>query len=99
LEQLSVGVFCLQAAPDSPVTSDFAALTLRGTVHHSSSVQSTVGAQGAIAPLAHRKVWCTPDNLVNYSGARLVNYREWLVRLRLGLVHWTLSGAPFFSTL
>jgi hypothetical protein len=29
----------------------------RGTVHHCSSEQSIVGAQGAVAPLAHRTVW------------------------------------------
>jgi hypothetical protein len=28
-----------------------------GTVHYCSSCQTTVGAQGAIAPLAHRTVW------------------------------------------
>jgi hypothetical protein len=36
---------------------------------------------------------------VNYSGARLGETREWMVRLVLGLVHWTLSGAPLGSTL
>jgi hypothetical protein len=36
---------------------------------------------------------------VNYSGARLANFREWLVCLRLGLVHQTVSGAPLGSTL
>jgi hypothetical protein len=72
---------------------------LRGTFHHCSSVQSTVGAQ-------HRTVRCTPDSLVNYSGARPRNSREWHVRLPESLVHRTLSGAhrtlsgaPFFSTL
>jgi hypothetical protein len=36
---------------------------------------------------------------VNYSGARPVKTREWHVRLVLGLVHRTLSGAPLGSTL
>jgi hypothetical protein len=30
----------------------------------------------AVAPLAHRTVWCTPDSPVNYSGA---NSRGWRV--------------------
>jgi hypothetical protein len=70
----------------------------RGTVHHCSSEQSTVGAQGAIAPLVHRTVrWHTrqsggtPDSPVNYSGARLEETREWLVRGLPGLVH---RGCP-----
>jgi hypothetical protein len=36
----------------------------------------------------------TPDIPVNYSGARPEKTREWHVRLVLGLVHRTLSGAP-----
>jgi hypothetical protein len=42
------------ATPDSSVLSDFCALTSN---KHCSSLQSTVGAQGAVAPLAHRTVW------------------------------------------
>jgi hypothetical protein len=38
-------------------------------------------------------VRCTPDSPVNYSRARPVKTREWHVRLVLGLVHRTLSGA------
>jgi hypothetical protein len=38
------------------MTSDFATLTLCGTVHHCSSELSIVGMQGAVAPLAHRTV-------------------------------------------
>jgi hypothetical protein len=60
------------ATPDSPMPSDFC----RGTVHHCSSVQLIVGAQGVVAPLAHRTVRChtgqsngTPDSPVNYNGA------------------------------
>jgi hypothetical protein len=40
------------ATPDNPVPSDFC----RGTVHHCSSDETTVGAQGAVAPLANRTV-------------------------------------------
>jgi hypothetical protein len=44
------------ATPDSPVTSDFC----RGTVLRCSVLQSTVGAQGVVAPLAHWTVrWHT----------------------------------------
>jgi hypothetical protein len=35
---------------------DMCARQLFGTVHHCSSAQSTVGAQGAVAPLDHRTV-------------------------------------------
>jgi hypothetical protein len=72
---------------------------LRGTIHHCSSEQSTVGTQGVVAPLAHWIVRCTPDSPVNYSGGCPWNSREWLVWFRSGLVHQTLSGAPFFNTL
>jgi hypothetical protein len=41
------------ATPDSPVTSDFCAV-LFTTVDFT---QLIVGAQGAVAPLAHRTVW------------------------------------------
>jgi hypothetical protein len=34
-------------------------------------LQVTVGAEGAVAPLAHRTVPCAPDSPVNYSGAPL----------------------------
>jgi hypothetical protein len=78
-------------APDSPVahrtcpvTSDFAALT---SAWHCSSVQLTVDMQGAVVPLAHRTVQCTPDSPANYSGVSPLKSREWLVRLCTGLVH------------
>jgi hypothetical protein len=82
-------------APDSPVTSDFC----DGTVHYCSSAQSAVGAQGAVAPLAHRTVWCTPDSPVNYSGERPAETREWPIWKCTGLVHRIVSGAPQISTL
>jgi hypothetical protein len=47
-------------------------------------------------PLTHSS-YCSagaPNSLVNYSGARLANFREWLVCLCLGLVHRTVSDAP-----
>jgi hypothetical protein len=55
LEWLTVEVLCPLAAPDSPVCSDFAALTsdLR-TVHYSSDIAVDRWAQLTIAPLAHR---------------------------------------------
>jgi hypothetical protein len=110
LELLTVGTLCLFAAPDSPVAHRIvrwpltsALWLLRGTVCHYRLLQSTVGAQGVIAPLDHRTVRCTPDSLVNYSGARPRNSREWHVRLLAGLVHRPVSGAnrtlfgvPFF---
>jgi hypothetical protein len=57
--------------------SNFSALT---SARHYSSVKSTVDAQRVVALLAHRTVRCTPDSLVNYSGACPLNSREWLVR-------------------
>ena len=33
------------------------------------ALQSTVAREVAVAPLAHRTVWCAPDSPVNYSGA------------------------------
>jgi hypothetical protein len=97
---LTVGAVCLFAAPDSPVTSDFCALTFAAalftTVHLSSR------------PLARREPllrWLigesggTPDSPVNYSGARPEETREWLVHWLPGLVHRTMSGAPLGSTL
>jgi hypothetical protein len=53
LEQLTAGDVCLLAALDSPVPSEFCALT---SDMHCSSRQATVGAQRAVAPLAHRTV-------------------------------------------
>jgi hypothetical protein len=40
----------------------------------------------------------TPDSPVNYSGARPEETQEWPVCLLAGLVHRTVSSAPFFST-
>jgi hypothetical protein len=42
---------------------------------------------------------CTPDNLMNYNGVRPENSWEWFVRLRTGLVHRTVFGAPWQHTL
>jgi hypothetical protein len=64
------------ASPDSPVNSDFC-VALFATVHFCSR------------PLARREPllrWltgqsgATPDSSVNYSGARLLNSREWHVK-------------------
>jgi hypothetical protein len=78
----------------------------RGTVHLCSSEQLTVGAQTAIAPLAHGQSGGTPDGPKNYSGVLPEETREWLVRWLPGLVHrtvsgahWTVSSAPLDSTL
>jgi hypothetical protein len=87
-------------APDSPVAHQ----TLSGDLWLCCS-DSTWHCSSPFIWAVDR--WCvgsccsagSPDSLVNYSGARLVNSREWLVQLRLGLVHRTLSSAPFFSTL
>jgi hypothetical protein len=59
-------------------------------------------------PLAHRRVWCTPDSPVNYSHTPLITSREQQVRLsqpgapnivrcttgHCPVHHRTLSGAP-----
>jgi hypothetical protein len=63
------------------------------------SDETTVGAQGAVAPLVHRIVWCTTDSPVNYSGARLTETREWLVWKCTGLMHRTVYSTPKISTL
>jgi hypothetical protein len=60
---------------------------LHGTVHHCSLLQSTVDAQQPLLHWLTGHVRCTSDSLVNYSRARLANSQEWLVHLRLGLVH------------
>jgi hypothetical protein len=67
---------------------------LTRTVHHCSLLQSTVDVQWLLLHWLTRHIRCTPDSLVNYSGARLEETREWHVRLVAGLVHRTLSGAP-----
>jgi hypothetical protein len=93
LELLTVVTLCLFDAPNSPVTSDFAALTY---VRHCSSLYTPAvdrwraGSRCSVG---------SPDSPVNYSGARLANSREWLVRSCLGLVHRRVSGAPIDSTL
>jgi hypothetical protein len=88
------------AAPDSPVTFDFCALTFVATLFITVHLSSR--------PLARRESvlrWPTgqfggtTDSPVNYSGARLEETREWLVRWLPGLVHRTMSGAPKINTL
>jgi hypothetical protein len=44
------------ATPDSPVTSNFYALTSVAALFGTYILQMTVGAQGAVAPLEHRTV-------------------------------------------
>jgi hypothetical protein len=85
LELLIVGTLCPFATLDSPVPHRTVRWPLTsmlwllcGTVEHYSLLQSTIGAQGVIASLAHRTVQCTPDSPVNYSGERPENSREWL---------------------
>jgi hypothetical protein len=95
LEPLTVGTPSRLAAPDSSVTSDFC-VALFTTVD---SAQSTVGVQGAVAPLAHRTVrWHTGQSGELLRSAPL-NSQEWLVRRVPGLVHPTESGVPKISTL
>jgi hypothetical protein len=60
---------------------------------HCSLLQSTVDARLPLLRWLTRHARCTPGNPVNYSGARPGKTREWHVRLVLGLVHRTLSGA------
>jgi hypothetical protein len=86
LEQSTVEVVCHVVAPDSPVPvcSDFSALT---SVAHCSLWQSTIGARLLLLRWLTGHVRCTPDSLVNYSGAHPGETREWAVRVLLGLVH------------
>jgi hypothetical protein len=80
------------ATPDSPVTSDFTALT---SARHCSSLYTLHSR-----PLACRESllrWLTgqsggtPDNSMNYSGARLIETRVWLVRRAPG---WPTGQCP-----
>jgi hypothetical protein len=59
-----------------------------------SLLQSIVGARLPLLRWLTGHVRCTLDSPVNYSGVRPEKTREWPVRLVLGLVHRTLSGAP-----
>jgi hypothetical protein len=98
LERLTVEVICLVVASDSPVAhqtcsvrSDFSALT---SDTHCSSFPVDRWRR---LPLLRRligQVGCTPDSLVNYSGAHPWKTREWPVWMVLGLGHRTVSGAP-----
>jgi hypothetical protein len=82
LERLTIEVLCLLAAPDSPVRSDFAALT-------SDCALFTFAINcWRITPLQHwltRHVRCKPDSPVNFSGATPGNTRERTVDGVLGL--------------
>jgi hypothetical protein len=93
LEQLTVGVFCPLAAPDSPVAhrtclvrSDFIALTSDlCTVHLFIVHRSQPLAQLTVIRWLIGHVRCTPDSPVNYSEASPIETREWPVRGVLGL--------------
>jgi hypothetical protein len=76
------------AIPDSPVTSDFCALT---SARHCLPLY-TFAVDRWLA--GSRCSVGSPDSPVNYSGAGRVNSREWLVCLCECLGHRTLSGAP-----
>jgi hypothetical protein len=71
-EQLTVGVVCLFATPDSPMTSDFCALTsvaaLFITIHLTK--RPLVRMEPLLSWLTGQSGG-TPDSPVNYSGARL----------------------------
>jgi hypothetical protein len=70
---------CLLAAPDSPVPSDFAALTLPRTVHR--------GRCFCSRPLAldSRCYAGSPDSPVNYSGAHPgILESGWFITVRPG---------------
>jgi hypothetical protein len=72
-----------------PVTSDFCALT---SVTHCSLLFTSAVDRWRVG--SHCSAG-SPNSPVNYSVARLANFREWLVCLCLGLVHHrTVSGAP-----
>jgi hypothetical protein len=63
------------------------------------TLQSTVAAMLPLLRWLTGHVRCTSESLVYYIGAHPRETREWHVRLVLGLVHRTLSGAPLGSTL
>jgi hypothetical protein len=84
LERLTVEVLCPLLAPDIPVRSDFAALTSALCIVHYSQ-QSTVERSWPLLCWLTEHVWCTPDSIVNYSGATLGKTWERLVRGCLGL--------------
>ena len=70
LSPCSTGQF--GATPDSPMPSDFAALTSVGALFTSSVLlQSVVARWIAVARWHTGQSGGTPDNPVNYSGARL----------------------------
>jgi hypothetical protein len=61
------------------------------------TLQSTLRARLSLLHCLTGHVRCTPDSPVNYSEARHRETQEWVVRVLLGLVHRTLSGAPFVA--
>jgi hypothetical protein len=67
LERLIVEVVCPVVAPDSPVHSVFSALT---SDLHCSLWQSTVVPRLPLLRWLTGLVRCTPDSLMNFSGAR-----------------------------
>jgi hypothetical protein len=89
LERSTVGTLCPIAAPDSSVPhrtcSDFSALT---SAAYCSLWQSTVGPRLPLLCWLTGHVWCTPDSLVNYSGACPRETREWMVWVLLGVTPW-----------
>jgi hypothetical protein len=90
-------VFLLHRTVRWPLTS--ALWLCRDTIQHCSSAQSIVGAQGVVAPLAHRIVrWHTGQSGELWWSAP-EETREWHVCLLAGLVHQTVSGVPNISTL
>jgi hypothetical protein len=80
------------ATPDSPVPSDFAALS---SAWHCSlslfTLQSTVARIESLLCWLIGQSGGTPNSPVNYSGAPW-NSREWLVDIYTVLVHQTMSG-------
>jgi hypothetical protein len=93
LERLDNWSPCPVVAPDSPVAhrtcpvrSDFAAWHL--SAHCSLLLFTVVDRWRQVTSVG------SPDSPVNYSEARPEETREWAVLELLGLVHWTLSGAP-----
>jgi hypothetical protein len=52
---------------------------LRALRAHLMQRREPLAPQGAVAPLAHRTVRCTPDSPVNFSGAAAARTRGWRV--------------------
>ena len=57
--------------------------------------QRAVGAEMTVAPEAHRTVRCTPDSLVNFSGAAATRTRGW--RVPEADLPWRTGHCPVYT--